>query len=576
MPLNRLRAFVTRFVKNNKDYFTPNEANYLYTFDVRFAYIYGLPKIHKCQKLKQLIKNKESVVNNILTYPFNDLKIPFRPIVSGKSCPVSRLCELAAMILRPFEKSIPHLIIDTTDFLRKLPKKVFGFKTTMVAIDIVQLYPSISNELGKKALTFWFEKYTDKFFKKFDKEFSLKLIDFIQNNVYLTFNETTYRQIQGTAMGKDQAPPYANLTIAFLIIIRLYPMIEEDLGTRAADHIRNNLKVFLDDGFTFLDESIISSACLLNYLNDMDDKIKFTMDCSNEQIPFLDVLVKMEKDEDTNTFTIHTDIFHKETDAFNYFPFNSSAPRHIARNIPYNLARRISMIVSENQIKETRFKELKLRLLDKKYPVHLIDDAIKTARNLNRADLIVRKDKKDKAKAITMVINHNPNIRDPSIKTKECAAGLMFTEKVAGGLVDYPKIIVARRQPPNLLRSLSLSVTRDQNQNYQLPKDSTFSKCTDPRCQFCQLVITSSTYTTKNGTLLKRNQPMCCKTMDLIYVLICQKCKGEYVGETGVTINERTNLHRSQIIHEKYRKLKVSQHIFHCSNGLFNIFPYYK
>ena len=163
-----------------------------------------------------------------------------------------------------------------------------------------------------------------------------------------------------------------------------------------------------------------------------------------------------------------------------------------------------------------------------------------------------------------MVINHNPNIRDPSIKTKECAAGLMFTEKVAGGLVDYPKIIVARRQPPNLLRSLSLSVTRDQNQNSQLPKDSTFSKCTDPRCQFCQLVITSSTYTTKNGTLLKRNQPMCCKTMDLIYVLICQKCKGEYVGETGVTINERTNLHRSQIIHEKYRKLKVSQHIFHC------------
>ena len=152
----------------------------------------------------------------------------------------------------------------------------------------------------------------------------------------------------------------------------------------------------------------------------------------------------------------------------------------------------------------------------------------------------------------------------------------MFTEKVVGGLVDYPKIIVARRQPPNLLLSLSLSVTRDQNQNSQLPKDSTFSKCTDPRCQFCQLVITSSTYTTKNGTLLKRNQPMCCKTMDLIYVLICQKCKGEYVGETGVAINERTNLHRSQIIHEKYRKLKVSQHIFHCSNGLFNIFPYYK
>ena len=37
---------------------------------------------------------------------------------------------------------------------------------------------------------------------------------------------------------------------------------------------------------------------------------------------------------------------------------------------------------------------------------------------------------------------------------------------------------------------------------------------------------------------------MNCKTPDLIYLLICKNSSGEYVGETGIQINERTNLHR--------------------------------
>ena len=123
---------------------------------------------------------------------------------------------------------------------------------------------------------------------------------------------------------------------------------------------------------------------------------------------------------------------------------------------------------------------------------------------------------------------------------------------------------------------LSLSKKRDHTEN--LPyTNNTFTKCNSKQCIFChENVISENTYTTKNGTVLKRKMPMDCKTMDLIYLLVCSKCEEEYLGETGCTISERTNLHRSQIKNEKYRKLKVSKHIHECGGDKFKMFPFYK
>ena len=144
------------------------------------------------------------------------------------------------------------------------------------------------------------------------------------------------------------------------------------------------------------------------------------------------------------------------------------------------------------------------------------------------------------------------------------------------GKINEPKIIIAKRQPKNVLRSVSLNINRDHTLQKHDSTSKTFIKCTDPRCEFCKIVISDNSYITKNKQKIDRNFTMTCKTMDLLYILICAHCKAEYVGETGVPINERTNLHRNQIIHEKYRNLKVSKHIFSCRDGNFQIFPFYK
>ena len=103
-----------------------------------------------------------------------------------------------------------------------------------------------------------------------------------------------------------------------------------------------------------------------------------------------------------------------------------------------------------------------------------------------------------------------------------------------------------------------------------------FTKCTDKRCEFCKIVLDQDSYTTKNGYTLTRNYKMTCKSRDLIYLIICEGCYEEYLGETGCQINERTNLHRNQIETPKYAQIKASKHIHECGNNKFKIFPFHK
>ena len=372
-------------------------------------------------------------------------------------------------------------------------------------------------------------------------------------------------------MGKNHAPPYANLVIAYLILEKLYPRIEKDFSIEVVIHIQESLKLFLDDGFMLLDQNIIRSEILLQYLNEMDPCIKFTMEQSEKEIPFLDVLIKVDHNNQ-----ISTDIYRKDTDTGNYFRFDSCAPKHIPRNLPYNLTKRISTIVSDPQIRDLRLEELKYRLLAKKYPIHLIEDSIKKAKSYNRDELLTLKPKQQPKQAVTLVVDFNPNVRnDPAITIKNACKNLMLTEKAMNGKKDAPQIIVARRQPPSLARTLSLSVNRDHNlpENYN---EISYKKCRNSLCVFCTIAIKENTYTTKNGTILKRNQSMSCKSMDLIYLLVCKNCKEEYCGETGAQINDRANLHRSQAKNEQYRNLNVSKHIHQCAEGQFLIFPFHK
>ena len=68
---------------------------------------------------------------------------------------------------------------------------------------------------------------------------------------------------------------------------------------------------------------------------------------------------------------------------------------------------------------------------------------------------------------------------------------------------------------------------------------------------------------------------MTCKSLNVIYILLCTNCKKFYVGQTE-NLRKRVTLHREQICHENYRLLNVSHHMANCNDGNFGVFPIYK
>ena len=62
----------------------------------------------------------------------------------------------------------------------------------------------------------------------------------------------------------------------------------------------------------------------------------------------------------------------------------------------------------------------------------------------------------------------------------------------------------------------------------------------------------------------------------LIYVIICDTCKEEYIGETGegkTKLRDRVRVYRQHIWQPQYQQLKVEGHLRVCRNGRVRIFP---
>ena len=72
--------------------------------------------------------------------------------------------------------------------------------------------------------------------------------------------------------------------------------------------------------------------------------------------------------------------------------YDSFHPKHVLNNVPYTLAKRIIVFVSNSVVMETRLEQLKSWLLKCKYPKNIIDKGFHNARLQGPAPQKVNKD----------------------------------------------------------------------------------------------------------------------------------------------------------------------------------------
>ncbi|CAJ0943660.1 unnamed protein product [Ranitomeya imitator] len=296
---------------------------------------YVLPKIHK-----------------------NMTKPPGRPIVASTDSILSPLSILLEKVLTPLVKDTQAFLLDTGAFLKIIKDTgTLPEGTLLVTQDVNNLYTSIQHVKGIRA--------TERILRDSHKDpnvisFLLSLLELVLTENFFLFEDTLYVQVQGSAMGSNVAPPYAN---CFMSVFE-------------SDHICNNelfqthcllWRRYIDDVFCLWRGSQDTLLAFLEHINSVWPELSFTLNYSTTQINFLDTMVIQQPDG-----SIMVDLYVKETDRNNLLLYQSCHPTAVKKSIPCSQFERVRRIVSDPIVRSQRLNEMEGRFSLRGYPPRML------------------------------------------------------------------------------------------------------------------------------------------------------------------------------------------------------------
>ena len=487
----------------------------------RTPHFYTLPKIHKR-----------------LDNP------PGRPIVSSNGAPTERISAFVDLLLQPLVTRLPSYIKDTKDLLRKLqslPPLPQG--ALLFTMDVVGLYTNIPHEDGLKACETMLNQRNSLQPPTAD---IIRLARLVLEKNNFEYDDQHYLQIKGTAMGTRMAPSYANLFMGCLEASLL--------GSAPDGRVPLFFGRFIDDIFGVWLFGEAAFIKFMEHANRHHDSIAFTYNIGRS-VHFLDITATVSGDR------IATDLFAKPTDTHQYLLPSSNHPPHVHQHLPYGLAVRICTIVSDETARLKRLGELKNFLLQREYPVTLVEDQLAKAQTLPRDELLVRRPNPSHAKRTPLVCTWHPCLPPLTTLLKQ-AFPILGSSETLRDMVDLP--VVAYRRPKNL-RDLLICTKGKSNQSPTVTTGSSASKdqpdeaygtfqCRAPRCKTCSMIAPTPhpndvTWSPTSLHPRRKDQRYTCVSTSVIYCVSCSAatCNSVYVGETGCPLRTRMTQHRAAI-----------------------------
>ena len=524
---------------------------------------------------------------------------PGRPICNSKGTPTENISEWVDDQLAPLVRELPSYLQDDNDFLRRVQTinetHTLPPDTILATWDVKSLYTSIPTEGGVAACR---KKLESSGKSSVLVNVIVKFINLILRYNIFRFANGFFLQKVGTAMGTRMAPNYANLFMGDLEeeILDSYPL-KPLVWYRYIDdiffiwtHGREELDKFLQHANNNRHGMVFETT---------DDSI------SNIQVPFLDVLVIL-KDG-----ILHTDLYTKPTDKFQYLNFKSCHPLHQKSNLPYALALRLRRICCENSDFLKHCHTLTQHLRMRGYKLGLIKDGIRKASALKREDVLKPKDTEDTTEKDDRVIfstTYNPIVPDLKRKFRELHPVLMSSERCTSifpnpPLVAYRRnrnlndMLVSRRLPPNsdiidssntnfdnnnstceecgrvfdTARGKQIHVSRTHNKRNTRNTQPGFHKCGDKRCNTCKLgTFTDHIRITQTSHTHTIKQNITCKSTNVIYCVTCKKCSAQYIGETEQELHARQRGHLGDI-RKNNPGLPYVKHFRECGGDYYTI-----
>ncbi|KAK3756747.1 hypothetical protein RRG08_018469 [Elysia crispata] len=456
---------------------------------------------------------------------------PGRPIIGGNGCPTEIISQFVDYHMKDLVSQLLLYVQDDMDFLRKihdinktgpLPPDIL-----LCTMDVSALYTNIPHKEGTDACRIALEEGRDPGTKP-SPSFIYTLIQLILTLNFFTFHGNTYLQTHGTAMGTCMAPTYANIFMG---------AIERRVLGSFPDKPLVWLR-YIDDIFLIWTHGRAKLEAFIQNANTFHTTIIFTSNISPIHVPFLDVMVTLLDNY------IHTDLYSKPTDTFNYLHWSSCYPQHTRRSIPYSLAFRLVRICSSEPALTRRLNDLKHHLKKRGFPPKHTQAAINKALEAPRSKALQRKDRSlSESQRIPLVLTYNPALPNiPSILKKYFPI-LQTSDRCKKAIPTLP--MAAFRRPKNLCDSLMHSSASRRDIVGSGP-------CNIPRCMTCTSITSSTTFTstiTRKSYNILHN--LSCHSHNVIYLITCNLCNKQYVGLTSQTLRKRFNTHRFNINNDR-------------------------
>lgn len=556
IDLNQKKSEVDIIINNllKENFISKRQKKFLTNFSPKMPIFYGLPKIHKKD-------------------------IPLRPIVSQIDSPSYKINKFVDYILTTAEKEIPYLLQDTTKFLQYISKldSFTQHKPILFTIDVTSLYTVLPHdmcieyvtEMYTETLNNW-EKYTPDV-KPISVNYLVNILHVILNQGFFKFDDKIYSQNYGITMGAPSSVKIANIT--------LYKHLEKIQANFSGTKPHHCYRL-IDDVFGIWLDTEENLRKWFEHLNNSHNTIKFTIDYSHKEIPFLDTLVYIENN------TVKTKLYKKPIDKKQYLHYNSEHPNYMKNAIPYAQALRYRRIISEDSMLNNELQNLADTFTARGYPSINVDQQINKVYSLNRLELIEYKEKTNKEINFTPLVLTFANIFNNTGKYNiyEVVKNVWneLTEMVPVlRSIKPPKIIFKKctsiskcvessNFPPKWWLARDGSVTKRNNCPTDLsnpdinniPRLNTIYRCKpceSSKCHTCDIITDSTIFksTTYNKTFNIKTDCNC-STNDFIYLITCKFCNIQYVGESGQKLRDRMNNHKSTI--RTYKRTPIALH----------------
>lgn len=506
-------------------------AEYLIPNEAKPSRFYTLPKTHKVK-------------------PGSDV-LPVRPVISGCGSATERLSEFVDYHLKPFVPKLKSFVKDSKHLIRKIEdinaKGPLPEGSSLFTIDVVAMYPSIPKDLGLKAAK---EALNQREIKKPSTENLLKCLQICLKYNTFEFNNNHFKQIQGTAIGPKMSPSYACLAMG---------LVDKRMWSEAP-RTPEEWDRYIDDVFGIWVHGEEEFSKFLDFLNSLyPDVLKFTGDFGGPNgLPFLDTFLTIVQGQ------IVSQLYVKPTDKHLYLRFESCHPVHSKNSIAYSQALRVSLLNSSEDQRDSDFQDLKQHLVNRGHPEEKVSSQIGKAKAVCREEIIKEKPKK-KNNRVPFVTSYNPALPNLSSVIRKHYHVLQGSERLKDIFNEPP--IVAFRKPKSIKQLLvRAKVNKDTDFNEANTEIPGCFKLHNKNCKLCHVLKqTDSFSSTVTNRTYKIKQKINCKSKGVIYLITCQDCNKQYVGETGTAFSTRHYGHRSDI--QKKPNLPLSKHFLlgNCS-----------